>query len=396
MSANRIKHLTIDCSLSMHYLGKPSVGIVRTEREIIRQSLNYQNLSHVYFDNNTCLFRKVPKDVVHELVGEKTTLTPQLARERSVLIHIFCESEVYINAGLPWDNDVVRVLFLIKRQTPFLYYQILYDIIPVIMPELCVPGIASEFHKFLLNISWTADVVYSISSSTMCDFDKYLNKFSLKQPDMRRIVLGSDLPTNSSIPPVVHIPGFFNPISLDKVGKYVVYISSIEPRKNHILPFYVWRRLYEEMGDKLPVLVFAGKIQWSSQDFINMLKNSNLYHAGKVIVIEDVSDAEIHYLYKNCLFTIYPSHYEGWGLPLSEARRLGKAFIASNSSSLPEVAKGTGILLDPGDIIGWTEAVRSLINDQGLLKKNEQNIKSLPQPPTWCEAINSFLSSCLK
>ena len=85
--------------------------------------------------------------------------------------------------------------------------------------------------------------------------------------------------------------------------------------------------------------------------------------AGTVTMLHRTSDAELAWLYAHAAFTLYPSWYEGWGLPLSESLAYGKTFIASDTSSLPEAGQGLGIHLDPYDLVSWGREVLRLTND---------------------------------
>ena len=112
-------------------------------------------------------------------------------------------------------------------------------------------------------------------------------------------------------------------------------VGSIEPRKNQ-------RRLmeaYTRSGSALP-LVLAGGKGWLMDD---------LAPPRGVELTGYVSDAELEWLYRNCFAFLYPSLFEGFGMPVLEALSLGAAVICSNTTSLPEVAGDAGVLVDPLD-----------------------------------------------
>lgn len=377
----------------MRYLGKPSVGIIRTEREIIKQALQISSSKFVRYDQRGQVFREVPSSLAYELVQENPSVTLSEAELRSLSIHSFSCGGTFINSGLPWDSDLTKCIFLEKKKHGFKYLQILYDMIPVIMPEYSVPGISPGFHRFLLDISYAADVVYGISDHSIMDFDNYLTSLNLRKPDLRRIVLGSDLVHDTQVVPKVYIPGCFCKVPIDQIDSFVLYVSSIEPRKNHVLAFSVWRKLYAEMGVNTPILVFVGKVQWRSQDFVDIIKDSHVYRAGKILILENLTDSEICYLYANCIFTIYPSYYEGWGLPVAEAFRFRKTCISSNAASLPEVVGNSGILLDPHDFTGWFSNISMLLRFPDKRGEYEANIQKRNDLLDWSEAVCRFLQT---
>src|SRR5262249_11931898 len=86
----------------------------------------------------------------------------------------------------------------------------------------------------------------------------------------------------------------------------------------------VWQRLLERHGTNLvPNLVFAGKIGWLVDELLDDLEASG-YLNGKIILLRNLSDAELQQAYHSCLFTVFPSLSEGWGLPIAESLAHGK------------------------------------------------------------------------
>ena len=140
-------------------------------------------------------------------------------------------------------------------------------------------------------------------------------------------------------------------------------VGSLEPRKNQ-------RRLVEAYalgGSRLP-LVLAGGKGWLMDDFPKDLP------AG-IALAGYVSDGELEWLYRNCFGFVYPSLFEGFGMPVLEALSLGAPVICSNTTSLPEVAGEAALLVDPLDTgaiaaamarLASGEIAREALRDAGL------------------------------
>ena len=129
------------------------------------------------------------------------------------------------------------------------------------------------------------------------------------------------------------------PVS-DKAAKligqdYVLYVSSLGLRKNHLSLLKSWQRLAAVHGEKLPKLVLAGS-RWKESNIFPFLKQTR-WLDGKVAHVSGLADADIAALYRNCRFTVYPSLNEGWGLPVGESLWMGKPCVCADNSSLPEV-----------------------------------------------------------
>jgi hypothetical protein len=104
-------------------------------------------------------------------------------------------------------------------------------------------------------------------------------------------------------------------------------------------------------------------------------------------MLHDINDQSLEWLYKNCLFTVYPSLYEGWGLPVAESLVHGKFCIASDGGSLPEVAPGYVEYINPLDFMGWYKALKRYIFTPTLLEQRTE--KALQYTPAlWAQTAD--------
>lgn len=144
---------------------------------------------------------------------------------------------------------------------------------------------------------------------------------------------------------------YFRPIALcERKQLYLLYVGTLEPRKNIKLIVDVWRELRREY----PVdLVLAGRRR---ADFPVIPEEPGMHIAG--LIPED----DLPGLYSGALACLYPSYYEGFGLPVLEAMQCGALVIASRDPAIVEVAGSGAILLDIDDRARWVEALRSAIS----------------------------------
>ena len=149
------------------------------------------------------------------------------------------------------------------------------------------------------------------------------------------------------------------PKALDKIAKqgFWLNVGTIEPRKNQ-------RRLVEayasylKLGGKPMPLVLAGGKGWLMEDFKKHLTELGI--DTHIIMTGYVTDDELIWLYRNCYANLYPSLFEGFGLPVLEGMQFGAPTITSTSSSIPEVAGNNAILLDPENSEEWTQSMLRL------------------------------------
>jgi glycosyltransferase involved in cell wall biosynthesis len=154
-------------------------------------------------------------------------------------------------------------------------------------------------------------------------------------------------------------------------------------RKNHQLSYHVWRRLVEKHGrERVPRLALVGRPGWLTGDLLTQMRSDPLTR-DHILLLHDVRDAELAWLYRHCLFTLYPSLYEGWGLPVAESLAAGKYCIASNSSSIPEIAGSLIDYHDPHDSAGCLSLVERALFDGTFLRKREEQIRAGYRITSW-------------
>ena len=140
-------------------------------------------------------------------------------------------------------------------------------------------------------------------------------------------------------------------------GRFWLNVGTIEPRKNLRRLLQAYARLKEQLGGSFP-LVLAGGKGWLMEDFDSVVEKLGLRE--DVVVLGYAEESELQWLYQNCFTFLYPSLFEGFGLPVLEAMTLGAPVIASNTTSLPEIVGGAGLLVDPLEEDAIVNAMRGL------------------------------------
>ena len=144
---------------------------------------------------------------------------------------------------------------------------------------------------------------------------------------------------------------------------YVLGLGTLEPRKNVTATIRAFLALVEQEKIDDMHLVLAGPLGWGYEEIHAAARQSEAVRQ-RTIFTGYVDDTDLPALYSGALAFVYPSRYEGFGLPVLEAMACGVPVITSSSSSLPEVVGDAGILVDPDDIDGLAEAMRRLSQDE--------------------------------
>jgi glycosyltransferase involved in cell wall biosynthesis len=150
---------------------------------------------------------------------------------------------------------------------------------------------------------------------------------------------------------------------LNLPAQYLLFVGTYEPRKNITGLLDAYHLLLADLPD-LPPLVLAGRRGWLYDDIFARVNQLQL--TGRVIWLENVAQEALPAVYNGALAFVFPSHYEGFGLPALEAMACGIPTITSNSSSLPEVVGEAGLLVDPGSPAEIADAVRRVLTDSDL------------------------------
>ena len=282
----------------------------------------------------------------------------------------FQDHDHIVMIGTNWNTSPVEKLARQHSKRGERVSQIIYDLIPYRYPQYCVDSLVAKFNAFLNRSRSFASQYICISEATKNDLLDYLSGFSC------------DVPVKSW--PLAHeFEGYqrnekcLEPPQSEHFKKaqmpFVLCVGTIEIRKNGIALLEVWQRLLKELGDKTPQLVFAGKYGWKIEAFKKLLQE-DLSLQQVVTIIPQATDADLAALYQRCLFFVYPSLVEGWGLPVGEAAWFGKYSVVSSSSSLPEVCGDLVDYVDPDNITEITQSIKRAVIDEEYRKQREKNI----------------------
>ena len=155
--------------------------------------------------------------------------------------------------------------------------------------------------------------------------------------------------------------GFSSDKSLS--GRTILYVGTLEPRKNLTMLLQAFSELASDPDFDDTTLVIGGSKGWYYDEVFATAEQLRLTASGRVRFLGRVPDEELPLWYNVASVFVFPSKYEGFGLPPLEAMACGTPVITSNTSSLPEVVGDAGIMLPPGDPAAWAAGMRSVLGD---------------------------------
>ncbi|MCU0706133.1 MAG: glycosyltransferase family 4 protein [Fimbriiglobus sp.] len=248
---------------------------------------------------------------------------------------------------------------------------VLYDGLPHKFPQWFTTSSGPLYPAWLANAIQVADLAFCISDCTRQDLRAFADHYGLVATPAAVVRLGDgDL---SELTPAAS-PPFAARLRPPEACGFVMLVSTIEVRKNHALAYQAWRRLLQKHGPVVvPKLVFVGSVGWMTGDLLAQIQHDPVTR-DHLVVLSGTSDAELAWLYTNCTLALYPSLYEGWGLPVAEALAFGKMCIASDASAIPEIGGDLVDYHDPHDLPGFLRLVERAIFDPEYRAERERQI----------------------
>jgi alpha-1,3-rhamnosyl/mannosyltransferase len=232
-----------------------------------------------------------------------------------------------------------------------------YDLIPLLLPQqstLRARVLARWATRLALR---AARCVIAISEATRRD---YLAHFHLLPERIQAIPLAAD-PAFRPQPPAA-VAAVRARYRLPE--HYVLYLGSNKPHKNLERQVEAWALLQPRSSGQPLSLVVAGA--WDDRYPEARRRAAALSLERQVLWLGPVPETDLPSLYSGALLFVFPSLYEGFGLPVLEAMACGTPVVCSNSSSLPEVAGDAALLVNPADTQELAEAMRAALDDESL------------------------------
>ena len=297
--------------------------------------------------------------------------------------------DVIVSLGASWGiPNYMKYIAEMKRHYGIKFAPLVHDLIPIKHESLVEPHHTVQFREWLRAAIPVSDIVFTNSKHTRTALVTFVAESGWPLPPrVEALEMGSGF--RDTLDPLT--AGTQTTISLPP--RYVLYVSTIELRKNHRLLVRVWQRLLERHDTNLvPNLVFAGKIGWLVDDLLHDLEASD-YLNGKIILLRSLSDAELQQAYRSCLFTVFPSLSEGWGLPIAESLAHGKFCVASNHTSIPEAG---GNLIDYFDPLNEDDALAKLerpLIDPPYLAAREAQLRAEYRVRTWGDCVHALIGA---
>jgi len=299
--------------------------------------------------------------------GERARLPPSCAlhpvsASRSNLGKVRFEQAAFPTACRRVEADVAHVPYWAPPAwSPVPVLVTIHDLIPLLLPAYRGGPLQRLYTALVTATARRATTVLTDSKASRRDI---LTELSLPRERVRAIPLAADHrygpqpgPNDAEVRAAYGLP-----------DRYVLYLGGFDRRKNLAAVFAAYRRVGDAVGEAHP-LVIAGRLPAEDTEFAP--------DPRRLMREEGVPDSFVHFtgsppeshkpaLYRGAAVFLFPSRYEGFGLPPLEAMACGTPVVGSEAASLPEIVGDAGILLPPDDAEGMADALTQLLRDDSF------------------------------
>jgi glycosyltransferase involved in cell wall biosynthesis len=319
---------------------------------------------------------------VKERRRRKTALRSGVV-ERRATIHPFAAGDVVVLMGASWrEEGQLDYIGDIRREMGIVVVHTVYDLIPIKFPQFFGVGFGQFFLGHMFDVFAESDHILAISQHTKRDTIEFQREMGLRELPASTFRLG-DNPT--------HLIADESPDHRIIAGEYILAVGTLEIRKNYLALYHAWV-MAADRGISMPQLVIVGQVGWLTGDLIYQIQTDPRV-AHLILLKTAVDDAGLAWLYSNSILTVYPSWYEGWGLPIAESLHYGKLCIASRTSSMTEIAGELIEYSDPYEPEQFLDVILSYLDDRDRLARAEERIRSDYVPATWSESYLQVMAA---
>ena len=304
--------------------------------------------------------------------------------------------DTLFNPGdLWWQKKYVATVAGLKARTGVRIVQMIHDLYLIERPEWTPADSVRIFAGQLHGIAPSVDCWLTSSQFVKQQVQRYLTDRSVPEKPIAVLPMGWD-----SFDRLCDASqdGLSDRLVLGRHGlidkPFMLSVGTIEPRKNVTALLDAADGLRARFGDAMPRLVIVGGYGWKAAEVRARLASGS--RNGTLLWLENLSDGDLGVLYRNALFTVMPSHGEGWGLAVQESLALGVPCIASNAGATREAGLDLATYFDPSSSDGLTRAMVAWISDGEALAAARDRIERALATrtfPTWNDAGSVLLRS---
>jgi glycosyltransferase involved in cell wall biosynthesis len=395
--ATGIYRVVDDLARALIHSGKCSLNFCATELEwhyaaieFVKNSPDFKDICFSHSAWRYQSFRQFPK--VNRRANAATGLEKILWRTARKLLRHSAHPphpKLIQEKSLNWADVFHSKFYAIPNEVRGRNMRIfitIYDLIPILLPQYYN---GNSPLKTIIDDIQEDDWIICISQKTKEDLCNYRPAI-----DPRRVFV-THLAASERFYPSRNTVKMKTVRSKYKIpeGQYILSLCTFEPRKNlaHLIRSFSQLIRQEPLKDLR--LVLAGSLGWKYESIFAELTGNDEAVRSRITFTGRVDDEDMAVLYSGAVAFVFPSLFEGFGLPPLEAMQCGVPVITSNTSSLPEVVGDAGIMVDPQDGDALCQAMLKLASDGNLRASMSQNSLQQAKQFSWSRCADQTINA---
>jgi len=296
----------------------------------------------------------------------------------------FAPGDTLVSLGASWPIAGHAEAVAGLRRQGVCVLRMIYDLIPTIKPQWVDEPTVRQVTNWVRRVLTESDHVLTISNFSRSEIEAYCIESRFQVPPLSVVRLGDELDSAEDDHPP--LPRFA------PNRPFFVCVSTLDIRKNHRLLYDAWQMLASRDPQNCPDLICLGVPHLYVADLMREIRQDRTVN-GRIHFLHGVEDAELAWYYRHCAATIYPSRYEGWGLPVAESLGHGRLCLASNATSIPEISADLPAFFDPLDVPGLVALVEQTLHDPEWVREREAAIRDRFTPTPWTHTAGQVLAA---
>lgn len=344
-----------------------------------------EEFSEVLPDHHFVIFNAQGPVNASQLGNSLRTCTAELLRE-SIINDLNPDIILVSSLFEGWDNNAITSCG--KLYSNVKTAVITYDLIPYIFQEQYFSDDRQkQWYQEKISSLMRADILLTISNSTKLDVEKLL---PIGKQAVVNISSAADSKFLNILPRFSGDEDIFRRYKLNKT--FFLFVGALEKRKNIEGLIQAYSSIREDLRRNCQLVIVCGVDKTQREDFRNLAFSFGLVD-DEVIWTGVVSDEDLVSLYSSCYVFVYPSYYEGFGLPILEAMNCGAAVIGSSASSIPEVIGLDAALFDPYSIISMSQLMEKTLVDQMFWLSLKQHSTNQAKKFSWAQCAKNAIAA---
>ena len=378
----------------------------------------YMDISHFLRAQTITGIQRVVWEYIHHLMGmpqydvvflswdfrrnRYLIVTPQIVRDKMENFHDIKdanplsgeqwmmqdidETGVFLEVDALWNGKCLRRGFLYSelKKHGMKIVVFLQDVVPVMYPQYVHPSTVYRFYDYLAACLKYADVILTSTEHTKKDIETIAMRCSLEKK-VRVAGLGADV---TAMLPTLKEDLREDVTTAVASGRYMLIVATIEPRKNHGV---LLDCMEKELEGKNINLVIAGRQGWKCDELMERIRTHELL-GKRIFLIEAADDKNITYLYDHAFLFVFPSFYEGYGLPIVEALHHGIPVLASDIEVFREIGADYCEYFPQNDPVALANLVCRYLEDETWYQKRKEYVGNY-NPQSWRTSVENAIAA---